>query len=132
MKRVPVDLSSHLNQTVQRGHPADFPVVLRPVFEGADGILHEIPHRRAVVREDTGDTVAVVSDRYTLVPHQQILDTIEESLVDLRPATRPGVTGSLVLDGRVTEILDLDTICAGLTAMPVVTAPQHALVEVAA
>src|SRR5437762_76792 len=90
MKRVPVDLSSHLNQTVQRGHPADFPVVLRPVFEGADGILHEIPHRRAVVREDTGDTVAVVSDRYTLVPHQQILDTIDAAIapLDVGPVPR--------------------------------------------
>jgi two-component system chemotaxis sensor kinase CheA len=70
--------------------------------------------------------------RHVGVVVEQILDTIEESLVNLRPATRPGVTGSLVVDGRVTEILDLDTIFAGLTATPVVTAPQHVLVEVAA
>ncbi len=25
----PVDLAAHLNQTVERGHPADFPVVSR-------------------------------------------------------------------------------------------------------
>ena len=36
--------------------------------------------------------------------------------------------GSLVIDGRVTEILDLDVICAGLMAAPV----PHALVEAVA
>jgi two-component system chemotaxis sensor kinase CheA len=79
---------------------------------------------QALVYSQNGRQVGVVVE--------QILDTIEESLVNLRPATRPGVTGSLVLDGRVTEILDLDTICAGLMATPVVTVPQRVLVEVAA
>src|SRR5882672_8513706 len=90
MMRRTVNLNSPLNQTVQSGHSADFPVVLRPVFEGADGVLHEIPHRRAVVRQDTGETVAVVSDRYTLVPHQTILDTIDAALapLDVGPVPR--------------------------------------------
>ncbi len=78
-KRV-VDLASHLNATVSRGHPAEFTVGLRPVFcEGADG-PRLIESRRAIVREDTGEAIAVVSDRYTLVPHQRILDTVEQAI----------------------------------------------------
>jgi hypothetical protein len=83
MKRAAVDLTSHLNQTIQRGHLADFPVALRSVFADVGGTHQEVPHRRAVVRQDTGDTVAVVSDRYTLVPHQHILDTIETAIAPL-------------------------------------------------
>lgn len=78
---------------------------------------------QALVYSRRGVQVGVVVD--------EILDTIEASLVDLRPATRPGVTGSLIIAGRVTEILDLDAICAGLTAAPVpsrAVAPQRALV----
>lgn len=78
MKRQPVDLTSHLNQTITRGHPADFPIALEPLFYGREGNLQSVPHRQAVVRTDTGQAVAVVSDRYALVPHQQILDTVEE------------------------------------------------------
>ena len=63
---------------------------------------------QVLVHSKDGRRVGVVVD--------QILDTIEASLAELRPATRPGVWGSLVIDGRVTEILDLDAICAGLDA----------------
>jgi len=81
-KRI-VDLASHLNATVFRGHPAEFSVGLRPVFcEGADG-PRPIESRRAIVREDTGEAIAVVSDRYTLVPHQRILDTVERAIQPL-------------------------------------------------
>ena len=86
MQRTPVDLAAHINQTVNRGHPADFSVVLRPVtlvpahpFETPD----PIPHRLAVVREDTGRVLSVVSDRYSLIPHQRILDIIEEAIAPL-------------------------------------------------
>jgi hypothetical protein len=37
----------------------------------------------------------------------------------MRPTTRRGVTVSVVIDGRVTEILDLDTLCAEVLAAPV-------------
>jgi two-component system chemotaxis sensor kinase CheA len=62
----------------------------------------------------------------------QILDTIETSLINLRPSTRPGVTGSLILDGRVTEILDLDAICAGLIPSTTVIAATRPVAEAAA
>lgn len=88
--RRPVDLASHLNTTVTRGNPADFPVTLQPVFlDGPDG--HKpIPARRAIVREDTGQAIAVVSDRYALVPHTRIIDAIEEAVapLDVGPVPR--------------------------------------------
>jgi hypothetical protein len=52
MPRQSVDLASHLNHTIVRGHPADFPVSLVPVECGTNGIRRSIPHRLAVVRED--------------------------------------------------------------------------------
>lgn len=90
MSRQPVDLASHLNLTVHHGHPADFPVALVPVECGTNGSRRPIPHRLAVVREDTGQPLAVVSDRYTLVPHQTILDAVDASLttLDVGPVPR--------------------------------------------
>lgn len=97
MSKKVVDLASHLNRSVTRGHPAEFPVVLRPVFcQGTEG-PREIDTRRAIVREDTGEAIAVVSDRYTLVPHQRILDTVEQAIgpLDLGPVPR-----GIFVDGR--------------------------------
>ncbi len=81
-----VDLSAHINQTVERGHAADFPVTLRPVFFEENGARREVPRRFAVIREDSDAPLGVVSDRYALVPHQRILDTVEEALKPLDPA----------------------------------------------
>ena len=58
-----VDLASPLNQTIERGHAADFPVVLKPLYYGNDGTFQAVPQRFVVVREDTGRAVAVVSNR---------------------------------------------------------------------
>jgi hypothetical protein len=90
MPRQPIDLTSHLNQDVTRGHPADFPVILRPIYQARNETFPEIPKRRAVVREDTGQVLAVVSDRYALVPHQRILDLVEEAIapLDVGPVPR--------------------------------------------
>jgi hypothetical protein len=90
MRRPPVDLSSHLNQTIERGHPADFPVALRPVFHAPNGLYEPIANRRAVVREDTGEPLAIVSDRYALLPHQRILDTVHDAIepLDVGPVPR--------------------------------------------
>lgn len=77
--RPPIDLSVHINEIVERGGPADFPVSLRPVFYRDNGSYETAGNRLAVVREDTRETLAVVSDKYTLVPHQQILDRIQEA-----------------------------------------------------
>lgn len=78
-----VDLNSHINETVMRGNPADFTVSLRPVFHQGDGGVEPIPTRRAIVREDTGEAIAVVSDRYTLVPHTRILDLVHKAIEDI-------------------------------------------------
>ena len=75
-----VDLNSHINATVIRGNPADFPVVLHPVFHDGAAGRKPIPTRRAIVREDTGEAIAVVSNRYTLVPHTRILDLVEQAI----------------------------------------------------
>jgi len=85
-----IDLNSHINESVTRGNPADFPVVLRPVFhDGTEG--HKlIRARKAIVREDTGEAIAIVSDRYTLVPHTRILQLVEEAIrpLDVGPVPR--------------------------------------------
>lgn len=87
--RPPVSLSSYLDANVIRGNPANFAVTLEPVFYGADR-SKPIPSRRAVVREDTGQAIAVVSDRYALVPHQRILNIIEQAFepLDIGPVPR--------------------------------------------
>jgi len=78
-----VDLASHLNHSVARGHPADFPVEVRPVFCPNGSGYQRVPHRLAVVRQDTETPLSVVSDRYTLVPHQVILDSVEKAIAPL-------------------------------------------------
>lgn len=90
MQRTTVDLASPLNQTIERGHPADFPISLKPVFYGKDHLFTKIPKRLAVVREDTDTPIAVVSDRYKLVPHQEILDIVGQAIepLDLGPVPR--------------------------------------------
>lgn len=90
MTRPPVDLSAHINKSVVRGHPADFPVALRPIFVSKEDGYQPVPHRRAVVREDTGRPISVLSDRYSLVPHQRILDVVEEAIrpLDVGPVPR--------------------------------------------
>lgn len=92
-----IDLNARINETVMNGNPADFPVVLRPVFhDGPDG-RQPIPTRRAIVREDTGEAIAVVSNRYTLVPHTRILDLIEEAIAPLGVGPVPR---GIYVDGR--------------------------------
>jgi two-component system chemotaxis sensor kinase CheA len=46
---------------------------------------------------------------------EQIVDIVEDSLAEPRPAGRPGMLGTVVIAGRVTELLDVDAIlrCAG-------------------
>lgn len=42
------------------------------------------------MREDTGQAIAVVSNRYALVPHTQVLDVIERAIepLDVGPVPR--------------------------------------------
>lgn len=83
MTRRPVDPAAHINQTVEHGHPADFPVTLEPVFVRSNGSFAPVPNRLAVTRTDSGETLAVVSDRYALVPHQRILDLVSQATARL-------------------------------------------------
>lgn len=91
MSRKPVNLSLHINETIERGHSADFPVSLRPLsYLGPDQSAHTLPNRLAVVRDDTGEALSVVSDRYTFVPHQQLLGALEQAIssLDVGPVPR--------------------------------------------
>lgn len=89
MPRPAIDLSAHINENVECGD-ATFPVSLVPVLHRRDGEPTEIPHRRAVVRTDTGEALAVVSERYRLVRHDRILDVVAKALgpLDVGPAPR--------------------------------------------
>jgi hypothetical protein len=78
-----VDLSAHINQTVERGSPADFPVTLAPVLYDAGGTLSTADKRLAVVRQDTGQLLSIVSDRYRLVTHQEILSAVHAATANL-------------------------------------------------
>lgn len=85
----PIDLASHLNANVRNGNPADFVVSLQPVFCGEDR-SRAMPSRKAVVRADTGQPIAIVSDRYALVQHKRILDIIDTAIepLDVGPVPR--------------------------------------------
>src|SRR5262249_44755665 len=63
-----------------------------PGDAGTDDMIH------VVVHGGEGRRVGVVV--------QRIIDIVE-SPMDLQPASRPGVTGTLVIHDRVTEVLDL-------------------------
>jgi two-component system chemotaxis sensor kinase CheA len=58
---------------------------------------------QTIVYSRDGDSVGLVVE--------EIIDTIEHSMRDLRPASRKGVMASAVIQGRFTEILDLEAIC---------------------
>jgi two-component system, chemotaxis family, sensor kinase CheA len=62
-----------------------------------------------------GDTIQVVvhrhRDRRIGVVVNRIIDIVE-SRMDLQPASRPGVSGTLVIQDRVTEVLDLPGLLA--------------------
>ena len=78
-----VDLTQHLNKDVQYGN-SDFPISLKPIFY-EDGWLCMVPveNKFAVVREDNGLALSVVSNRYTLVEHKSILQTIQSAIETL-------------------------------------------------
>lgn len=90
MTRRVIDLAAHINQTVERGHRADFAVSLKPVcYDTGDGAI-PIPKRVAVVREDTGEALAVVSTKYRLIPHQELLSVVQSATrtLDVGPVPR--------------------------------------------
>jgi two-component system, chemotaxis family, sensor kinase CheA len=87
---------------------------IMPVLDLA-ALLHE---RRAIARgpgEPGGDDlvqVVVFSHKGAHVGLivDQILDIVEDSLANQRPPGRRGVLGSVVIAGRVTELLDVEAV----------------------
>ena len=86
-----------------------------------------IPERRTVFRGDESTPQAEVEDLLQVIVHtrhgrsvglvvDQILDVSRASLHDMQAGTRFGVSGCLVIDERVTELLDLDAVVR--TALP--------------
>lgn len=55
----------------------DFPTKIVPV--DADGI--RIPYRFAVIRTDTGQPLGIISERYKLIPHKEVLERSREALM---------------------------------------------------
>lgn len=72
MTRLPIDLATHLGAERLRGSAP--PVALRPVH---DETGRPIPFARAVTRLDDGSTISIVSDKYTLVPHNRVLEIVD-------------------------------------------------------
>ena len=95
-----------------------------PVVQYGEEILHLVDisrlmlERRHTSRVDglgsSGDSLPVLvydhEGRRVGVVVGQILDVIHHDLVELEAGSRPGVAGTMVVDGRVTEVLDLPQI----------------------
>jgi len=92
MRKSAVDLNSHVNQTHLVGNPASFPLTIVPAMyrNPVTGLIEEIRNREIVARADTGQSLSVVSNRYALVPHTTVLDTIDGALegLDVGPVPR--------------------------------------------
>lgn len=52
-----------------------FPVALEPAY---DRHGHEVPRTKLVVRQDTSDVLATVSDRYKLITHDEIMKPVHD------------------------------------------------------
>lgn len=87
-----IDLNSHLNHTRTVGNPADFPLTFTAAMyrNPVTGEIVGLPNRQIVARGDTGQALSVVSDRYALVPHTAVLETIEQAFagLDVGPVPR--------------------------------------------
>ncbi len=95
-----------------------------PVVQYGEEILHLVDisrlmlERRHASRVDglgsSGEALPVLvyehEGRRVGVVVGQIVDVIHHDLVELQPGSRPGVSGTMVVDGRVTEVLDLPQI----------------------
>src|SRR4051812_12153685 len=55
----------------------DFPVELQPISTEPGGFI--VPNRLAVVRTDTMRPIGIVSKKYALLPHADVIDTLRES-----------------------------------------------------
>ena len=77
-----------------------------------------IQERRAVSRngvsEEESDVIHVVvhsvGDRSIGLVVDRIIDIVEESISVEQPASRDGVLGTVVIQGRVTELMDVEAV----------------------
>jgi two-component system chemotaxis sensor kinase CheA len=78
------------------------------------GPRYYVEDRPAAAAPENGDTVQVVvhagPDRRVGLVVGRILDIVEETLASRSPANRPGVLFTAVVQGRVTEFLDVEGI----------------------
>ena len=77
-------------------------LVERRVAPRANHTAAASPLIQVVVFSHHGAHVGLIVD--------QILDIVENSLANPRPAGRPGVLGTVVISGRVTELLDVEAV----------------------
>ncbi len=93
-----------------------------PLIFLANALVERRQQRRSSVPERRGEKVQVVvyssGGRQVGIVVEQILDILQTEIVLKRKATRPGVLGSMVIQGRVTELLDLQAIVAALDKPP--------------
>jgi two-component system chemotaxis sensor kinase CheA len=118
---IPLELVTRLEEFPRAELESSGPL---PVVQYGDEILHLVDisrlmlERRHAKRVDglgsSGENLPVVvyehEGRRVGVVCGQIVDVIHHDLVDLQPGSRPGVAGTMVVDGRVTEVLDLPQI----------------------
>jgi len=118
---IPLELVTRLEEFPRPELESSGPL---PVVQYGEEILHLVDvsrlmlERRHASRVDglgsSGDALPVLvyehEGRRVGVVVGQIVDVIHHDLVDLQPGSRPGVAGTIVLEGRVTEVLDLPQI----------------------
>ena len=95
-----------------------------PVVQYGEEILHLVDISRLMLeRRHTSrtDGLSAASDSLPVIVYThegrrvgvvvgQILDVVHHGLVELEPGSRPGVAGTMIVESRVTEVLDLPQI----------------------
>lgn len=124
-----------------------FPVSLGPVrttFKPTGEKMRKsvlIPTQKAVVREDTGDILQVVSNRYQLVPHRTVFEPLAQAVDDLgikvkETTTAVGLNGGYArVEWRLDEqasIRDGDTLDIKLIARNSIDRSSRLAIELGA
>lgn len=58
----------------------EFPVSEETVYIHPKGDYVQVPAKKAIVREDNGHVLAIVSDKYKVLPHAQVVEGFREAL----------------------------------------------------
>jgi two-component system, chemotaxis family, sensor kinase CheA len=91
-----------------------------PLVAVSDLVAGSEPRRVAVESGANLTTVVYAAGNVRMgLVVRRILDTVEHRVADELPGGRRGVRGSAVISGRLTQILDLETLCAGGAARAV-------------